>query len=251
MLEQYDFSNIANWYVNQHQSATQIAKTLHCHKTTVSLALRRRGITMRNPKQAERGKYLDVDYNLLKTLYIDRQLSMNQIEQELHISSFIIFRALHHYGIPTRESHEAGKLAIKRGTESPNFVGTRRYNTHSYVLIWKPNHPSAKKGWVLEHRYVVEQHIGRLLASTEQIHHLNGIKDDNRIENLELISPANHSLKGAFCKHCNLRKEVKQLHLHIKMLESQIQGKFNGFVDDESYYFDLYIDSIRSEHEWN
>lgn len=64
------------------------------------------------------------------------------------------------------------------------------------------------KGWVMggyrwislpggreirEHRYIMEQHIGRELHASEYVHHINGVKTDNRIGNLQIMDPANHT----------------------------------------------------------
>lgn len=63
-----------------------------------------------------------------------------------------------------------------------------------YVRIYEPGHPRAtKSGWVFEHRVVVEQLIGRYLARDEQVHHINHIRHDNRIENLTRMSHSEHS----------------------------------------------------------
>ena len=87
-------------------------------------------------------------------------------------------------------------------------IGYRRTSKDGYVQIRVPlGYPGAilKGEWMQEHRYVVQESLGRPLSSKENIHHINGNRSDNRLENLELWAvhqPIGIRLSDYHCSGC-------------------------------------------------
>lgn len=79
------------------------------------------------------------------------------------------------------------------GSNNPRWRGGKIKNSSGYIMILKREHPNANHdGYVPEHRLVMEKKLGRYLTKDETVHHKNGIKYDNRIENLELMTNSEH-----------------------------------------------------------
>lgn len=84
------------------------------------------------------------------------------------------------------------------GEKNPKWNGGR-VKSKGYVLLYKPEHPFAnKKGYVQEHRLVIEEANKITLLPMALVHHKNGIKDDNRLENLEVLSKTEHMRLHAY-----------------------------------------------------
>jgi len=89
------------------------------------------------------------------------------------------------------------KTRFKRGDKPWSYKGychvTARDGGRAYKLIWSPDHPfKTKRGYVREHRLVMEERLGRYLMPTEIVHHLDGDTLNNDILNLELMDKVEH-----------------------------------------------------------
>lgn len=96
-----------------------------------------------------------------------------------------------------RVCSDACRSKMQSADGSHNWSGGRKYkrgNKGGHVLVYAPNHPHAKKNFCFEHRLVVEKQLGRYLTDDEVIHHINGVMDDNRVENLCVCTKSEHSI---------------------------------------------------------
>ena len=146
-------------------------------------------------------------------LYVEQKLLQKEIAAELDISIGTVASYLRLFEIPLRTRTQTIALAQSKGAlygppgagvlgpKHFNWKGGRVAHHSGYVLVWlHPDDPFAqmaehnKRGtsYVPEHRIVMARHLGRLLQPWEVVHHKNGIRDDNRIENLELNTKGAH-----------------------------------------------------------
>ena len=80
------------------------------------------------------------------------------------------------------------------GQKNHRWSGGIYHHSRGYILHLKKGHPFADKyGYVMAHRLIMEERIGRYLLKGEVVHHINGIKDDNRFENLKLMTLPEHT----------------------------------------------------------
>ena len=91
--------------------------------------------------------------------------------------------------------NNGNKTRFKKGSKPHNFRGYTIKKTKNtfYKLIFMPEHPNCdNRGYVKEHRLVIEKEIGRYLTTEEEVHHKNYNGLDNNIDNLLLLSGADH-----------------------------------------------------------
>lgn len=166
---------------------------------------------------------LDVSDEKLKSLYFDNGLRMKEIAEMFNCSAAAVCMRFKQMGVQARSPHdyptsdkvratwvEIGKRgkgktisAEQRAKQSAKMKGRRKSDyefgghekkrTDGYVQVYVPEHPHCtSSGYVMKHILVIEREIGRHLADGECVHHINRIRDDNRPENLKLMTISEH-----------------------------------------------------------
>jgi hypothetical protein len=101
-----------------------------------------------------------------------------------------------------RENMSKGRRDKYRGKNHWHWKGGRLNAGNGYIKVWTDHHPNAKhNGYILEHRLVMSNFLGRPLRKGEFVHHRNANRSDNRIENLQLVTGCNHQgeIKCPYC----------------------------------------------------
>lgn len=176
----------------------------------------------------------------LRALYWDEGLSGKQIAQKLGCTPAAVSMRMKASGIKARSSHdypptetqkkawrengkrlstypatdEARRMIGKsnkgvRKRSDYEFGGHEKRRSDGYIKVYVPDHPHATAdGYVMKHTLVMERHIGRILREDEVVHHVNHIRDDNRLDNLRLMTKKEHQSLHMKERHAERRKQA-------------------------------------------
>jgi transposase len=208
LLRDYDF--LFKRYHEDYKLLSEIASEIGCSETQVyrwlkthKIPKRERPTVLKKERSDRAGLMYDQEW--LETQYVKLERSKSEIAQEMGIKESTVSRQLTRMGVSKR------KMKSKKDWPS-NPLGPGRKWAEGYIKRNMPSHPHAQRGgWILEHRVVAEEALGRYLTKEEEVHHINEKRDDNRIENLIVFPTKNDHLMFHHnppnwmprCPHCH------------------------------------------------
>lgn len=182
-------------------SANAIGRHFKAGQAVILRHMERRAI----PRRA-RGNFSPISIETIRTLY-DRGFNCGEVARMVGVSRTSVKKRLVSAGIAIRPS----RPKVHKGAANSQWKGGKIRSRHGYILVSVGNNKRRP-----EHRLVMEQHLGRPLTSSEIVHHMNGVRDDNRIENLALTTQRDHE-HDTYVK-C-LQRRILELETHLKAHE--------------------------------
>ena len=111
------------------------------------------------------------------------------------------------------ENNSYQKESYRRQMREIKLKNSKYHDKDGYVTISVVLDGDITGTQVYEHRYIIEKELGRRLTTTEQVHHINGIRDDNSRENLML---------------CASKKDHMEIHRFSKVFNNVISDRVNS-----------------------
>lgn len=235
-----DKESLKRIYVdNLDATLESVALDLGCNRETVRRWMRRYGLPIR-PRGGTGKPILKETKPLANKEWLKEQLkkySHAQIAKSLGVSRGVVTFWVKKQGLwddVSKARSFANKEVFKKdfpkgrnGKDHPNWKGGVRI-ADGYVYIYVPEHPAAFPGrpYVQQHRLVMEEKLGRYLESDEVVHHLDGNRMNNDIDNLEVKYRGQH-----LSDHFKASHEVTKLRQRVKELEAENQ-RFRKLTSD-------------------
>ena len=191
---QEEYREMAERYTNG-VSSCELAREYNISVVQVIRNIKLQGVKIRcmsmakigRPNYAKRIFRLDTE-NLICNAY-QKGKTLPALANDFKTNTTLISRILNRNNIATRLNKETGKL--KQYTSRWN--GGVTYDSKGHRVFYIPDYPGSHHGCIAEHRYIMQEYLGRRLSSQEIVHHVNFVPDDNRIENLKIMTASEHS----------------------------------------------------------
>ncbi len=196
-------------------SMNEIGRQLGHHHGVIAYHVHKSGIPIHNPRQ----QACPVSTDYIRELY-EEGMSTVGIGLEVGLTPQAIYSRLLKSGVKLRTFHEAIELAMVRGRRNPHpgaadphWKGGRCVVTGGYIELRLGRNDRRP-----EHRVIWENEYGEIPEGWI-VHHLNGERDDNRIENLSAIPRKRHSPKTIIKPY---EKRINELEDEINQLKKEI-----------------------------
>ncbi len=167
------------------KSSGRIARERNCSTQTVLNVLARNGVSLRRTGSHNRRLWTDEELEDIRLMWESGE-ARTAIARKHRAGIEAISRIL-----TETLGFRITSARFRKGPRAVNWKGGRKETAQGYVVVWIPDdHAFAamrnKSGYVPEHRLVMAEQLGRPLLPGETVHHINGVKDDNALGNLQL-----------------------------------------------------------------